>query len=206
MEVKKAKGWPLSQDELKKAKQALFPRISFVQILNKYTKQIEEVGSSTFTHRCVCPNPNHKNGGERTPSFYFSEEDKGYRCYGCGITGDVFDLISLMNGMPWNDVVKVFLDKENIDLGSVDFDFSAPHQTSLSQYSFDSNMKISQEFRDYLHIIKDKPYYQKEKEWVDLVFRRVDDALDKSESKQAIKEFEMQVLMELERKKLQLKR
>lgn len=206
MRVMKVKGWPLSQEELKKAKQALFPRISFVNVLNKYTRHIEEVGSSTFTHRCVCPNPNHKNGGERTPSFYFSDEDKGYRCYGCGITGDVFDLIALMNGMPWGDVVRVFLDKENIDVNSIDFDFSAPNQASLSQYSFDCNMKLSKEFREYLNALKNSPNYEVEKGWADLTFRRIDDALDKAESKQSIKELEMQTLMDLERKKLQLKR
>lgn len=55
-------------------------------------------GSGKFTHKCSCPNPAHKGGAEKTPSFYFSEETGQFFCFGCQAYGDSFDLITLLGG------------------------------------------------------------------------------------------------------------
>jgi hypothetical protein len=207
-QVRKAKGWPLSQDELKASKELLISEISFVAVAEKYSSGIEDIGSSSFTHKCICPNPRHKNGGERTPSFYFSEEDKSFRCFGCTISGDIFDLIALMEGMPWGTVVRKLISKKNIDTNDLNIDFAATKTASLQQYTFDINLKISTALRKHLENCAGTDSYLKEEEWTDLMFKKIDSRLDKLEngSKESVKELELYVLMELERRTQQLSR
>ncbi len=57
-----------------------------------------QAGSGKFTHKCPCPNPEHKGGGEKTASFYFSRETGQFFCFGCQAYGDAFDLIQMLGG------------------------------------------------------------------------------------------------------------
>jgi len=204
MMEKKVSKWPLSQEQLKIAKKALLPKISFASIIGKYSIEVEEIGASTFSHRCICPNLNHKNGQEKNPSCYFSEEESNFRCFTCGIGGDVFDLVALMEGMPWHKVVMSFLDKEDIDISSLLLNNTPQEKESFLQFIFNLNLKLSIQLRDFLKSLENTENYNDAKKWVDQVFRRIDQKLDKLQkgNRKSAKEFELQIGLELERKKL----
>lgn len=57
-------------------------------------------GSGKFTHKCSCPNPEHKSGKERSASFYFSKDTGHFFCFGCSIFGNSFDLLKLLGEDP----------------------------------------------------------------------------------------------------------
>lgn len=57
-------------------------------------------GSGKFTHKCACPNPEHKSGKERSASFYFNKDNGQFFCYGCNIYGNSFDLLKLLGEDP----------------------------------------------------------------------------------------------------------
>ena len=206
--TKRSSSWPLSQDELKASKHLIIPHLSFQKVAHKYSKQIEFIGTSNFTHRCICPSSKHKNGNERTPSFYFSEETKSFRCFGCSLNGDIFDLIALMEGMPWYEVVNAFLKTNGIDARAAGLDFTNVNIASFANYFEDINLKLSVSLRDHLLECESTSYYENEKEWVDLIFKRVDSRLSKIRSgdKEALKTLEFHIFTEIERRKLKIKK
>lgn len=52
--------------------------------------------SGSFTHKCTCPSKEHKQGKEKTPSFYISSTTGKFYCFGCGIHGNAFDLLAML--------------------------------------------------------------------------------------------------------------
>ncbi len=44
--------------------------------------------------------------GEKTPSFHVYPEDKHFKCYGCGVYGDVFGFLQRLEGKEFPEVVK----------------------------------------------------------------------------------------------------
>lgn len=47
----------------------------------------------------------HKNGEDRTPSLAFFLDTNRYRCFGCGIGGDVIDLVRAVRGCSFQDAM-----------------------------------------------------------------------------------------------------
>lgn len=199
-----AKGWPLSQDELKKARDNLLPSMCFHDVAAKYISKIEESSSSSFTHKCTCPNSRHKNGQERTPSFHFSEQEKRFVCFGCSINGDIFDFIAMMEGMPWYEVVRGVLNNQTLDSSIIGSSQERKNFKAFSTNLFETNLKISTELRDYLKPHVGKSSYRDEVVWVEAMFKKLDSHLDKItiDNGEVLVELRMQMEMEIERRKL----
>lgn len=202
--MKQNEDWPLSLDELRDLSKPLSMTISFEAIANKHCKGIESVSSALFTHRCICPNPYHKGGSERKPSFYFSDKDKFYKCFSCNVSGDIFDFITLTEGIPWHDVVSKLIDSGDSTLESLQLEASGKNSIELANYVFDLNMDISNSIRAYLLSIKSSAAYTSECKWANGVFKRVDETfahfadIDLEQAKA----FHSQIIMELSRRKL----
>lgn len=199
-----APDWPLSQDELKAAKETVISSLSFSEVMEKYSSKIEELLSSTFTHRCICPNKKHKNGMERTPSFYFSEHDKRFTCFGCTLSGDIFDLIALMEGMPWYQVVRDIIKDSKLNIAKLDIESVKVDFKAFANSLFETNLHLSVALREYLKLHHGKDYYKKEALWVESIFKKIDLHLERINAGdgEALLGFKMQTLMELERRKL----
>ncbi len=54
--------------------------------------------------------------GEKTPSFFVSEELQRYRCFGCGETGDVYNFLEKYEGMTFNEALQYLADRAGITL------------------------------------------------------------------------------------------
>lgn len=58
---------------------------------------VERFSSGNFTHRCKCPSPDHKSGGERTPSLHIDSTKNDFYCYGCSAYRSAIDFYKLLN-------------------------------------------------------------------------------------------------------------
>lgn len=195
--------WPLSIEELGGAKIMLYERLSFLDVMKQHSSSIVECWHSDFTHKCTCPL--HGNGVERTPSFYFSERSKSYRCFGCSASGDVFTLLSIINGSPWFNLVRDMLNNSGIDHTAVNLS-SLRQKFVNSDIIYGLNFNLGANIRDYLNTVTNIEEYKAEQEWADRTFKRIDDRfanLDDSDQEEAAK-FKIRIMTELERRKFQI--
>lgn len=195
--------WPLSLDELQQLVKPLAAKMSFVTIATPYCKKIESIASSTFTHRCVCPSPFHKNGVERTPSFYFSDTNKFYKCFGCGISGNIFEFLTLTEGIPWYQIVVDLLNNEQIDVAALQSD-TAVSPIDVANLLFELNMDISAHMRAYMASVKSTDVFVNECKWADALYKRIDETFLKlidGDLEQA-RSFHSQILIEISRREL----
>lgn len=192
---------PLSSEELNEVKSTLYERISFLEVMQKYASNIIDCWHSDFTNKCSCPI--HSNGKERTPSFYFSEVSKTYKCFACNAGGDVFDIIGMMEGRPWFQVVQDAFDKANIDPNNIDMSglTARPKHTNIIT---NIDLELSSKLREHLYSLKETEFYEGEKKWVDWQYRRIDERLSKlndTEQGQGTS-FKIRIMNELERRQL----
>ena len=54
--------------------------------------------------------------GEKTPSFHVYPEDKHFKCYGCGVYGDVFAFLQRLEGKEFPEVVKALAQEVGIEI------------------------------------------------------------------------------------------
>lgn len=53
---------------------------------------------------------------ERSPSFHVKPAQQTFRCYGCGISGDIFSLVQEMESLSFPGAVQMLAEEANIDL------------------------------------------------------------------------------------------
>lgn len=190
-----ANEWALTSDEREELFKKIIPNICMENVVARYSSQIQGVYSDNFTHCCICPNKNHKQGAERTPSFYFSEETKRFVCFGCSKSGNIFDFLSLMMGRPADTIMDDYIKKKDISIT----DLPAPKQKfPISELNYSLSVRI----RDYLVGLKNTDLYDNEVKWADGIFVRFDERFGKLTDKDfdQARTFYTQILMELERR------
>ena len=191
--------WPYSIKELKSAKSILYESMSFADIANRYSRGILQVWHSDFTHKCVCPF--HSGGKEKTPSFFFSDKNKVFHCFGCSVHGDIFTFLSMLEGRPWQFIVSDFLTTGNIGSDEIEKaeEFSSPSYIDHS----DINFELSVVLRKYLCSFADSSEYDKERDWVEWVFARIDTRFrdPKNITTDEARSFQMQINREIYRRK-----
>ena len=107
--------------------------------------------------------------------------------------------MSLIQGRPWFYLVQDYLDSEGLDVDSINLE---EIQTRSYDYVSDANLKLSKELRDYLRGYKGTSIYSEEREWVDALYRRIDNRFSKIDSMDidAAKAFYDQICLEIERR------
>ena len=190
--------WPLTSKEKMALRKKVLPLIDMEKLVSRYAQNVETTASSIFTHKCTCPSKDHKGGQERTPSFYFSEESRTYKCFGCGLWGDAFDFISLVRSLPADVIVDQYITNNKIDVSALAGEVQ--QRFDISELNYDMSTKL----REHLKAQLDAESYNKERVWVDRTFRRIDERFLKltNEDYEKARQFYMQILMELERRKL----
>jgi DNA primase len=193
--------WPLSLTELYAAKALLYPKMSFLDVVRRCSRQVTFIGESNFTHVCTCPF--HADGEERTPSLKFSEKTKKFRCFACDVYGDIFHFIGLVEGRSWQPVVQAMLRNSDIQESQIEL---AEFEMNTVRYDivYEINFDLSLTFRDYLQSFIGHPAYDEEKQWTDQMFVKIDERFRNMEDSQMeeAKAFRMQTCVELERRKL----
>jgi hypothetical protein len=77
--------------------QELVQRANAVPIVHLF--KLYKIRIDRFNRRVTCPFKFHKNGQERTPSFWYFPETNSFNCYGCHNGGGPTDFVKHMDGV-----------------------------------------------------------------------------------------------------------
>lgn len=160
----------------------LVDKVHILDILDKWNIEYADCQSGEFSHRLRCPLPAHLSGGERTASFFVSQTQNKFYCFGCNSGGSIIDFVSLYAGKPFYEVVRWLasyagITNENLEenLKNLPKREKRDPEKLVSTYIFRTGIFI----RDNLNKIKDKKEYTKRCEWADQKFIKLDKYLDK---------------------------
>ena len=79
-----------------------------VSVIGDYVPDLKKAGRN---FKCCCPFHT-----EKTPSFIVSPEKGIFRCFGCGVAGDVFKFVMLIENISWIESVKKLAEKNGITI------------------------------------------------------------------------------------------
>ena len=95
-----------------------------VSVISDYVPDLKKAGRN---FKCCCPFHT-----EKTPSFIVSPEKGIFRCFGCGVAGDVFKFVMLIENISWIESVKKLAEKNGITI----------QETFNEKYSVSEKTKI----------------------------------------------------------------
>ena len=90
-----------------------------VSVISDYITDLKKAGRN---FKCCCPFHT-----EKTPSFVVSPEKGIFRCFGCGVAGDVFKFVMLIENISWIESVKKLAEKNGIRIQE---DYSTKYSVS----------------------------------------------------------------------------
>lgn len=89
-------------------------QIKIVELAEEHGISLTRISSGNFTHRCTCPNPNHKMGSENTDSLYIDEINNNFYCYGCSAGTSCLDFYMICNDVGFSEALSIL--SEHVDL------------------------------------------------------------------------------------------
>ncbi len=96
-----------------------------VSVIGDYVPDLKKAGRN---FKCCCPFHT-----EKTPSFIVSPEKGIFRCFGCGVAGDVFKFVMLIENISWIESVKKLAEKNGITIQETfnDNSYSVSEKTKI---------------------------------------------------------------------------
>ena len=178
-------------------------KCAILDILDLYGVQYYACQSGEFTHRAKCPLPAHGNGEERTPSFFISESQNRFYCFGCNCGSSVIDLVSMYSGRPFYESVAWLAKRSGLTADNLVLD--APEKKKKDPEKMVSNYvyKTGLIIRDFLEEKRISTNYIDCCKWADKRFLQLDeffDSLSDDDWKKA-KDYYEQVIESLEAKR-----
>ena len=89
---------------------AIKKQIRIVDLAEEHGISLNKISSGNFTHRCKCPNKNHKSGNENTDSLYIDSENNDFYCYGCSAGSSSIDFFMICNDVNFSEALSVMSD------------------------------------------------------------------------------------------------
>ena len=87
-------------------------KISLVDFLSKDLKLIK----SGTNYKALCPFHN-----EKTPSFTINQEKNSFKCFGCGISGDVFSYVMEKYKVDFKEALKILANEAGVNLKNTSY-------------------------------------------------------------------------------------
>lgn len=144
-------------------KSAILQTVSILDLAKDYDLNLEECNSSNFSHRCRCPNKNHKSGAERTPSLYINSKDNNFYCYGCQATYNCIDFYMLCKDCDFSTALKDLSSKIN---------YLKDIEVVMAESNYEEKIEASRLIKSYLDKNKD------DLEWIMYFVKKVDGYLE----------------------------
>lgn len=94
------------------AKEEIRQRLDLVEIIQEYVA-LKPAGSHALKALC----PFHQ---EKTPSFHVSRDKQIWRCFGCGVGGDVFSFVMQMEGVDFPEALRLLAKKAGVEIQRFD--------------------------------------------------------------------------------------
>ena len=118
-------------------------QVSIVDIAKEFDISLQQCMAGNFSHKCKCPNPDHKGGAERTPSCYLSEETNSFYCFGCGAGTRVINFYMLCSDTDFKQALSDL--SKRVDLNST------VKRTKRKVSNFSIMLEISNIIRNYTY-------------------------------------------------------
>lgn len=94
------------------AKDEIKQRLDLAEVIKEYI-QIKPAGSHAF--KAICP-----FHAEKTPSFHISRDKQIWRCFGCGVGGDMFSFVMQMEGVDFPEALRILGKKAGVEVQRYD--------------------------------------------------------------------------------------
>lgn len=94
-------------NEIKQIKE----NILISDLISSYNVDLKPKGRGQFLALC----PFHT---EKTPSFHVNNQYGNYKCFGCGVSGDIFSFLESYQGVSFNEALVELAEKANVELNS----------------------------------------------------------------------------------------
>lgn len=82
-------------------------KLDIVDVINSYVT----LKKSGRNYKAVCP-----FHSEKTPSFMVSQELQIYKCFGCGVSGDVYGFVEAIEGVDFPRALEILADRAGVKL------------------------------------------------------------------------------------------
>jgi hypothetical protein len=157
----------------------LLDKICILDILDRYEVEYSICRTGEFSHRAKCPFPLHAFGDERTASFFASEDQNKFYCFGCNSGGSAIDFVILYEGKPFYEVAKSLARSMGITADDLDGDNIVKKERRDPEHKISTHVfRTGVQIREYLNSIKGKQEYNKLCEWADKRFVTLDKYLE----------------------------
>src|SRR5271170_5918362 len=83
--------------------------VDIVKVIGEYVR-LRKVGS-TGRYTGLCP-----FHSEKTPSFSVNQTRQFYKCFGCGVAGDVLKFVMEIDGLTFPETLKLLADRNGIPM------------------------------------------------------------------------------------------
>ena len=83
-------------------------KLSVVDVVGE-TVTLKKAGT---TYKGLCP-----FHGEKTPSFVVTPARDSWKCFGCGLGGDVFSFVMQRDGLTFPEALRVLAGKAGVEIG-----------------------------------------------------------------------------------------
>jgi len=115
-------------------------KLDIVELIGSYLK-LQKTG---INYRARCP-----FHSEKTPSFFVSPARQLFKCFGCGLGGDIFEFVKLIEGVEFGDALKILARRAGVKLPSYDPELRTARQrlyeiADLSASFFERQLEANQ--------------------------------------------------------------
>jgi DNA primase len=93
-----------NRDEIDQIKE----RLNIVDVVREYVRELKHTGRNYFA---CCP-----FHSEKTPSFSVNEDIQRFKCFGCGVSGDVINFIEKIEGIDFPKAVEIAANRAGVEI------------------------------------------------------------------------------------------
>ena len=114
-------------------------KLSIVEVIQEYIPQLKKVGRN---FRGLCPFHT-----EKTPSFYVNTELNRFKCFGCGVSGDIFNFVMDIDHLDFPEALENLAGKAGVTIEKQNF---TPRQRDKKQSIYAINEKVAEFYNKLL--------------------------------------------------------